>query len=72
MLQPMDILNMLTELRQQREQIVEAMAVLQRIAYGRGKRRGTPPSWMTAAGRVRVKGSVGRWGARISRRRGEG
>ena len=38
---------MLTELRNQRDQVEEAIAVLQRIAYGRGKRRGRPPKWMT-------------------------
>jgi hypothetical protein len=39
---------MLAEMRQERERIDEAIAVLQRIAYGRGKRRGRPPTWMTA------------------------
>ena len=39
---------MLADLREERERINEAIAVLQRIAFGRGKRRGRPPSWMTA------------------------
>jgi hypothetical protein len=39
---------MLAELREEQGRITEAIAVLQRIAYSRGKRRGRPPSWMTA------------------------
>jgi hypothetical protein len=39
---------MLAELHEEQERIGEAIAVLQRIAYGRGKRRGRPPSWITA------------------------
>jgi hypothetical protein len=43
----MDITKMLTELRQEREQIEEAILSLERLARGRGKRRGRPPAWMT-------------------------
>lgn len=43
----MDILKMLAELRAEREQIDEAIVVLERMARGRGKRRGRPPKWMT-------------------------
>ena len=43
----MDINKMLAELRQEREQIEEAIVVLERLARGRGKRRGRPPAWMT-------------------------
>jgi hypothetical protein len=43
-LSAMDILKMLAELRAEREQIEEAIIVLERIAHGRGKRRGRPPS----------------------------
>jgi len=38
---------MLTDLRQEREQIEEAIMTLERLARGRGKRRGRPPAWMT-------------------------
>ena len=38
---------MLAELRQEREQIEEAIMSLERLARGRGKRRGRPPLWMT-------------------------
>jgi hypothetical protein len=42
---------MLAELRQERDQVDEAIIVLERMAVGRGKRRGRPPAWMTAAKR---------------------
>src|ERR1043165_7459580 len=43
----MDIIAMLSELRAEREQIDEAILVLQRMATGQGKRRGRPPKWMS-------------------------
>jgi hypothetical protein len=42
----MDILKMLTDLRHERQQIEEAIVTLERLAKGRGKRRGRPPTWM--------------------------
>lgn len=45
----MDILKMLAELREERQQIEEAILAIERLASGRGKRRGRPPAWMTAA-----------------------
>jgi hypothetical protein len=42
---------MLAELRQEREQVEEAIMTLERVALGRGKRRGRPPAWMTATKR---------------------
>jgi hypothetical protein len=44
----MDITKMLAELRQEREQIEEAILTLERLAQGRGRRRGRPPAWMSA------------------------
>jgi hypothetical protein len=44
----MDINKMLAELRAEREQVEEAIIVLERLALGQGKRRGHPPAWMTA------------------------
>jgi hypothetical protein len=44
----MDIIKMLSELRAEREQIEEAIVVLERLAQGHGKRRGRPPAWMSA------------------------
>ena len=44
----MDVLKMLVDLRQEREQIEEAIVTLERLARGRGRRRGRPPAWMAA------------------------
>lgn len=41
---------MLAELRLEREQIEEAILTLERLARGRGRRRGRPPSWLKDAG----------------------
>jgi hypothetical protein len=43
----MDINKMLAELRMEREQIEEAIMTLERLARGRGRRRGRPPAWMS-------------------------
>jgi hypothetical protein len=56
----MDVAKILVELRQEREQIEEAILSLERLARGRGRRRGRPPSWMaeiTAKRRGRPPGS---------------
>jgi hypothetical protein len=45
----MDVSKILGELRQEREQLEEAIMSLERLARGRGKRRGRPPSWMVEA-----------------------
>ncbi len=45
----MDVNKILVELRQEREQIEDAIISLERLARGRGKRRGRPPSWMKDA-----------------------
>jgi hypothetical protein len=47
----MDILKMLAELRAEREQVEEAIIVLERMAGGRGRRRGRSPKWMTGTKR---------------------
>ena len=43
----MDITKMLAELRLEREHIEEAIMTLERLARGRGRRRGRPPAWMS-------------------------
>lgn len=43
----MDINKMLAELRMEREHIEEAIMTLERLARGRGRRRGRPPAWMS-------------------------
>lgn len=45
----MDVTKILAELKAEREQIEEAILSLERLARGRGKRRGRPPAWMAAS-----------------------
>jgi hypothetical protein len=45
----MDVTKILADLRQEREQIEEAIISLERLARGRGKRRGRPPAWLSVA-----------------------
>lgn len=42
----MDVNKMLQDLKEEREQIDEAILTLERLARGRGKRRGRPPAWL--------------------------
>jgi len=42
----MDVTKILAELRQERIQIEEAIVSLERLARGRGRRRGRPPAWL--------------------------
>ncbi len=50
----MDVSKILAELRQERQQIEEAIVSLERLARGRSRRRGRPPAWMAGA-EVEVK-----------------
>jgi hypothetical protein len=43
----MDVSKILAELQSERAQIDEAILSLERLARGRGKRRGRPPSWIS-------------------------
>ena len=43
----MNLEKMIAELRTERENIEHAILVFERLAAGRGKRRGRPPKWMT-------------------------
>ena len=45
----MDVSKILADLRDERQQIEEAILSLERLARGRGRRRGRPPSWMSEA-----------------------
>lgn len=45
----MDVDKMLVDLRLEREQIEEAILTLERLARGRGRRRGRPPGWLKEA-----------------------
>jgi hypothetical protein len=42
----MEINKMLAELRAERAHVEEAIMVLERLASGRGRRRGRPPAWI--------------------------
>jgi hypothetical protein len=43
----MDVMKVLAELRQERQQLEEAIMTLERLARSRGKRRGRPPAWLS-------------------------
>ena len=45
-LEDMDVAKILTDLRQERDQVQMAIVSLERLAMGRGRRRGRPPAWM--------------------------
>ena len=51
----MDVSKILAELREERQQIEEAIVSLERLARGRGRRRGRPPAWLAAAGEPAVE-----------------
>jgi len=45
----MDVSKILAELREERQQIEEAIVSLERLARGRGRRRGRPPAWLSGS-----------------------
>lgn len=45
----MDVTKILEGLREERAQLEEAILCLERLAQGRGPRRGRPPLWMVEA-----------------------
>jgi len=45
----MELLKLIDELRSERTAIEQALAVLERLARGQGKRRGRPPAWLSMA-----------------------
>ena len=55
----MDVNKILSELREERANINDAIANLERLARGPGKRRGRPPKWLTEA-REQTKREPGR------------
>jgi hypothetical protein len=48
----MDVTKILAELKAERAQIEEAIISLERLARGRGRRRGRPPAWLSSASEV--------------------
>ena len=51
-----DVNRILSELREERANIIDAIANLERLARGRGKRRGRPPKWLAEAREQRKRG----------------
>lgn len=45
----MELVKVIAELRAERAAIEQALAVLERLARARGKRRGRPPAWLAMA-----------------------
>ena len=43
-----DVAKILEELKQEKAQLEQAIITLERLAQGRGPRRGRPPAWLTA------------------------
>ena len=41
-----DVAKILEELKQEKEQLEQAIITLERLAVGRGPRRGRPPAWV--------------------------
>lgn len=52
----MDVSKILAELREERRQIEEAIVSLERLAQGRGRRRGRPPAWMAQVAPAKRRG----------------
>jgi len=47
----MNITKMIAELRDERDGLNDVIIVFERLALGRGKRRGRPPAWITVVKR---------------------
>jgi hypothetical protein len=64
----MDVSKILVELRQERTQIEEAILSLERLARGRGRRRGRPPAWLAEPPKKRGRppGSKNKAAAKIA------
>ncbi len=52
----MDVTKILEELKEERHQIEEAILSLERLARGRGRRRGRPPAWMSPEMPIKRRG----------------
>ena len=51
-----DVNRILSELREERANLIDAIANLERLARGRDKRRGRPPKWLAEAREQRKHG----------------
>jgi hypothetical protein len=52
----MDVNKMLADLRQERENIEQAILTLERLARGQVRRRGRPPAWMSGIEEPKKRG----------------
>jgi hypothetical protein len=52
----MDVAKILAELRQERQQIEEAILSLERLARGRARGRGRPPAWLAQVTQPKRRG----------------
>jgi hypothetical protein len=69
----MDVSKILAELKEERQQIEEAIVSLERLARGRGRKRGRPPAWMadlTVKRRGRPPGSKNKTSSANSTQKG--
>ena len=53
----MDISKILSDLKDERRNIDEAIAVLERLEGGRGRRRGRPPGWLNGVTAASTEGT---------------
>jgi hypothetical protein len=51
-----DVAKILAELKQEKEQLEQAINTLERLAVARSPRRGRPPSWMSDASLPKRRG----------------
>jgi hypothetical protein len=51
-----DVAKILTELKEEKEQLEQAILTLERLAAGRSPRRGRPPSWMSSEASPKRRG----------------
>jgi hypothetical protein len=56
MMPSMNLVQIITELRQEQLQIDMAIASLERLGASSGKRRGRPPKWLTALNAPKRRG----------------
>ena len=51
-----DVAKILADLKEEKQQLEQAIATLERLAAGRGPRRGRPPAWMSEAAAPKRRG----------------
>jgi hypothetical protein len=51
-----DVAKILDDLKQEKAQLEQAIITLERLAVGRGPRRGRPPAWLTESTSPRRRG----------------